>query len=108
MGVSSVQLKSHFFRFEGSVPDSLDLLPNWTIEMLLPKQCPNKVSDSILHCLEHGRSLGLFVDSDELSILSLRSQQQLVLAQKRLSLTSLAPISPPPKQPVKIRIEPRN
>ncbi|MCJ8279404.1 MAG: Uma2 family endonuclease, partial [Rivularia sp. ALOHA_DT_140] len=57
------------FSANGDVPDSFTNPPDWTIEILSPEQKPNKVIGNILHCLEHGSSLGWFLDPEDSSIL---------------------------------------
>ncbi len=65
----------------GEVPDQFEMPPDWVIEILSPDQRPNKVLGNILYCLEHGSSLGWFLDPDDFSILVLQPQQQPILWQ---------------------------
>lgn len=59
----------------GNIPDDFDLAPDWTIEILSPKQQTNKVLDNILHCLQHDCQLGWFLEPDDESILVLLPEQ---------------------------------
>ncbi|GBF82407.1 Uma2 family endonuclease [Aphanothece sacrum] len=49
--------------------------PDWTIEILSPKQNSTKVIDNILYCLQHGSKLGWLIDPDERSILVFQPNQ---------------------------------
>ncbi|EDX82848.1 conserved hypothetical protein [Synechococcus sp. PCC 7335] len=77
------------FTSTDEVPDSFDLPPDWTIEILSPDQRPNKVLGNILHCLEHGSHLGWFIDPDDRSILVFQSKQQPILWQPEQHLPVL-------------------
>ena len=74
----------------GEVPDNFNIAPDWTIEVLSLEQRPNKVLGNILHCLEYGTQLGWFVDPDDLSILSLRQEQQPLLYRGSQTIPVLA------------------
>lgn len=43
--------------------------PDWTIEILSPKQAPNRVINNIIFCLNQGTKLGWFIDSDDKSVM---------------------------------------
>jgi Uma2 family endonuclease len=67
------------FTAAGEVPDDFGVPPDWTIEILSPQQNANRVIGNILHCLNHGCSLGWFVDPDGPSILAFARDRQPVL-----------------------------
>ena len=69
------------FTADGEVPDDFERDPDWTVEILSPKQKPNQVIGNILHCLRHGCRLGWFIAPDDRSILVFRPSQQPELLQ---------------------------
>lgn len=69
------------FNLDREVPDNFELNPDWTIEILSPKQKPNQVVGNILHCLRYGYQLGWFIDPDDLSVLVFLPGQQPKLMQ---------------------------
>ncbi|MEA5533959.1 Uma2 family endonuclease [Crocosphaera sp. XPORK-15E] len=60
---------------DGEIANQFNSFPDWTIEILSPKQNSTKVIDNILHCLEYGSQLGWLIDPDERSILVFQPQQ---------------------------------
>jgi Uma2 family endonuclease len=60
----------------GDVMNSFAIAPDWTIEILSPEQSQTKVTDKILHCLNHGCQMGWLVDPDERSVLIYPAGQQ--------------------------------
>ncbi|MEM6839818.1 MAG: Uma2 family endonuclease [Cyanobacteria bacterium P01_C01_bin.120] len=50
---------------DGSIANSFNAQPNWTIEILSPDQSSTRVISNILHCLEHGCRLGWLIDPGE-------------------------------------------
>jgi Uma2 family endonuclease len=63
----------------GDVPDNFEVAPDWTIEIVSPEQRAPKVISNILHCLDHGSSLGWFVDLSDRSIINFTPQQQPII-----------------------------
>ncbi|PZU96394.1 MAG: hypothetical protein DCE90_10095 [Pseudanabaena sp.] len=51
--------------------------PDWTIEILSPRQSPNKVLANILHCIEHGTELGWMLDPEEQNIFVISSDRRI-------------------------------
>lgn len=51
------------------VSAGIELAPEWTIEILSPKQNQTKVTGNILHCLRYGSLLGWLVDPEMRSVL---------------------------------------
>lgn len=66
----------------GDIANSCLTYPDWTIEILSPKQNYVKVTGNILHCLNHGTALGWLIDAETQSILVFLSQQQPLLLQE--------------------------
>jgi Uma2 family endonuclease len=57
------------FDCNGGLEDDVRVSPDWTIEILLPEQSPNRVTGNILHCIQHGTKLGWLIDPGDRSIL---------------------------------------
>ncbi|OIP74827.1 MAG: hypothetical protein AUK48_08945 [Oscillatoriales cyanobacterium CG2_30_44_21] len=53
------------------------IYPDWTIEILSPKQSPNKVLANILHCIENGTELGWMLDPEEQNIFVISSDRRI-------------------------------
>lgn len=64
------------FDADGEVPNTFDIVPDWTIEVLSPDQRTTKVISNILHCLKYGCQLGWLIDPDERLILGFVSGQE--------------------------------
>ena len=60
----------------GDIANAFESCPNWTIKILSPKQSVTRVTDHILHCLEHDAVMGWLVDPAERSILAYPKDQQ--------------------------------
>ncbi|BAZ51895.1 hypothetical protein NIES4103_45540 [Nostoc sp. NIES-4103] len=58
------------FEADGEVPNTFELYPDWTVEILSPEQRTTKVISNILHCLKYGTQLGWLIDPDERLILA--------------------------------------
>jgi Uma2 family endonuclease len=54
---------------EGNIANVFTEAPDWTIEILSPGQSPTQVIRNILHCLDHGCTLGWMLDPEERSVL---------------------------------------
>jgi Uma2 family endonuclease len=70
----------------GEPIDDVWMAPDWTIEILSPEQSPNRVTDNILHCLNHGCRLGWMLDATDRSILVFEPNQQPILCRNQDSL----------------------
>ncbi|XHX75753.1 MAG: Uma2 family endonuclease [Stenomitos frigidus ULC029] len=64
---------------DGEPLEDVLIAPDWTIEMLSPEQGSNRVTGNILHCLQHGCSLGWQIDLGDRSILTFLPKQEPVL-----------------------------
>jgi Uma2 family endonuclease len=49
----------------GRIENIVSIAPDWTIEILSPDQSQTKVIRNILHCIEHGTSMGWLIDPEE-------------------------------------------
>ena len=58
------------FEADGEVPNSFEIHPDWTVEILSPDQKATKVISNILHCLKYGTQLGWLIDPEERFILA--------------------------------------
>jgi Uma2 family endonuclease len=63
------------FDQDGEPVEDVLIAPSWSIEILSPQQGSNRVTDNILHCLNHGGELGWLLDPSDLSILSFLPQR---------------------------------
>jgi Uma2 family endonuclease len=54
---------------KGEIANVFANFPDWTIEILSLEQNQTKVTKNILHCLQHGTSLGWLIDPEEQSVL---------------------------------------
>lgn len=61
---------------DGEIPNSFEIAPTWTIEILSPDQKVTKVISNILHCLRHGGQLGWLIDPEERMVLVFRPGQE--------------------------------
>lgn len=50
---------------DGTIANSFNAPPDWTIEILSPDQSSTRVVSNILHCLDHGCQLGWLIDPGE-------------------------------------------
>jgi Uma2 family endonuclease len=60
----------------GNIANVFNTYPDWTIEILSPEQSTTKVTRNILHCLNHGTSLGWLIDPQESGVLVYPPHQQ--------------------------------
>ncbi|WP_319422881.1 Uma2 family endonuclease [Pleurocapsa sp. FMAR1] len=77
------------FDADGEIPNDFLLSPDWTIEILSPKQRANRVTGNILYCLQHGCQLGWLIDPEDRSILIFFPNRQPVLLYERDRLSVL-------------------
>ncbi|MDH6061942.1 Uma2 family endonuclease, partial [Chrysosporum bergii ANA360D] len=54
---------------KGNIANVFNTYPDWTIEILSPQQNTTKVTRNILHCLNHGTTLGWLIDPEEYNVL---------------------------------------
>ena len=50
---------------DGSIANTFNAQPDWTIEILSPEQSSTRVASNILHCLDHACQLGWLIDPGE-------------------------------------------
>ncbi len=60
---------------DGSISNVFSTAPDWTIEILSPDQSQTRVTKNILHCLQHGTSMGWLIDPKEETVFVYRPQQ---------------------------------
>jgi Uma2 family endonuclease len=63
------------FEPSGDIGNAFQVAPDWTIEILSPDQKDTKVIRNILHCLNHGTSLGWLIYPEERIILAFPANQ---------------------------------
>jgi Uma2 family endonuclease len=76
------------FEPSGDIGNVFQVAPDWTIEILSPDQKDSKVIRNILHCLNHGTSLGWLIYPDDRIILAFPANQSPV----ELSGSDLLPV----------------
>ena len=76
------------FEANGDIANTFEIAPDWTIEILSPDQKDTKVIRNILHCLNHGASLGWLIDPAERLIIAFPANQSPV----ELSGTNRLPV----------------
>ncbi|MEL6463243.1 MAG: Uma2 family endonuclease, partial [Cyanobacteria bacterium J06621_15] len=59
-----------------------EIAPDWTIEILSPKQSPNRVIRNIMFSIQNGTKLGWFLDSEDESIMVFQPNQVLDIKQE--------------------------
>jgi Uma2 family endonuclease len=62
---------------DGQIANKILTYPDWTIEILSPRQSPNKVLANILHCIENGTELGWMLDPEEQNIFVISSDRRI-------------------------------
>lgn len=60
----------------GDIANIVATYPDWIIEILSPEQNQSRVTNKILHCLNHGCKLGWLIDPEVRSLLIFPPQQQ--------------------------------
>ena len=68
---------------DGNIANVFDSYPDWTIEILSPGQNQTIVTGNILHCLNHGSSMGWLIDPESRSVLVYPLNKQPELLQLR-------------------------
>ena len=66
----------------GTIADTFDCPPDWTIEILSPEQRAARVTGKILACLEAGGQLGWLLDPEEQTLLAYPAGQQPMYCQE--------------------------
>jgi Uma2 family endonuclease len=60
----------------GDIANIFTAAPDWSIEILSPDQSQTKVTDNLLHFLNHGCEMGWLIDPDERSVLAYPAKKQ--------------------------------
>ncbi|WP_404791106.1 Uma2 family endonuclease [Altericista sp. CCNU0014] len=77
----------------GEPVDDVKVSPDWIVEILSPGQSPNRVTQKILYCLEHGTQLGWMLDPSDRSILVFVPNQLPIFYEGGDRLPVLTPIA---------------
>jgi Uma2 family endonuclease len=75
----------------GDIANGFAISPDWAIEILSPDQNQTRVTDNLLHCLNHGCSIGWLIDPEERSVLIYPAGQQPQLFREEGSALLLVP-----------------
>ena len=59
----------------GRIENQFEIPPDWTIEILSPKQSPNRVIRNIMFSIQNGTKLGWFLDYEDESIMVFQPNQ---------------------------------
>lgn len=73
----------------GRIANQCGISPDWTIEILSPKQSPNRVIRNIMFSIQNGTKLGWFLDSEDESIMVFQPNQVPEIKQGNEILTVL-------------------
>lgn len=75
---------------DGQIANKFLIYPDWTIEILSPRQSPNKVLANILHCIENGTELGWMLDPEEQNIFVISSDHRIQMYKGSQSIPVLS------------------
>lgn len=64
---------------DGKVANRFKLAPDWTIEILSPKQNQTRVVKNILHCLKYGTQMGWLIDFEEETVFVYESKREIAV-----------------------------
>ncbi|MGK7955906.1 MAG: Uma2 family endonuclease [Crocosphaera sp.] len=76
----------------GKIANRFDIYPDWSIEILSPRQSSSKVLENLLHCSEYGTELGWLIYPEEETILGIFPEQKVRLFQRDQQLPILTGI----------------
>jgi Uma2 family endonuclease len=62
---------------DGTIANTFEIAPNWTIEILSPEQSQTKVTKNILHWLRHGKQMGWLIDPAEETVFVYSPKQEI-------------------------------
>ncbi len=54
---------------KGEIANTIEIPPDWTLEIVSPDQSQTRVTKNILHCLKYGSQLGWLIDPEEQTVL---------------------------------------
>jgi Uma2 family endonuclease len=77
---------------DGQIANKFLIYPDWTIEILSPRQSPNKVLANILHCIEHGTEFGWMIDPEEQNIFVISNDRRIHIFKGEQSVPLLSGI----------------
>ncbi len=77
---------------DGKIANKFLSYPDWTIEILSPRQNLNKVLANILHCIENGTELGWMLDPDKQNIFVISSDRRIHMFKAQQSVPVLSGI----------------
>jgi Uma2 family endonuclease len=63
---------------KGNIANVFNTYPDWTIKILSPEQSTTRPTKNILHCLNHGTSLGWLIDPEEYNVFIYPPHQQTI------------------------------
>ena len=63
----------------GKIANRFETYPDWSIEILSPRQSSTKVLENLLHCSKYGTELGWLIYPEEESILGVFPEQKVQL-----------------------------
>jgi Uma2 family endonuclease len=62
---------------DGTIANTFESTPDWTIEILSPEQSQTRVTKNILHCLRHGTQMGWLIDPAEETVFVYSPKQEI-------------------------------
>lgn len=67
----------------GAIANQFTQAPDWTIEILSPGQSSTRVTSNILHCIDHGSTMGWLIDPAEQIVLIYQPNRQPLSCEKK-------------------------
>ena len=68
---------------DGEIANAFNLPPDWAIEILSPSQSQTRVTQNIIHCLNHGCEMGWIIDPAEALIFTYGSGKSIDVFEER-------------------------
>jgi Uma2 family endonuclease len=78
---------------KGNIANAFNTYPDWIIEILSPQQKTTQVTRNILHCLNHGTSLGWLIDPEECNVIVYPQQQQPIFLEAEQDILPVPPLA---------------
>lgn len=78
---------------KGNIANAFNIYPDWTIEILSSQQKTTQVTRNILHCLNHGTSLGWLIDPEECNVIVYPQQQQPIFLEAEQDILPVPPLA---------------
>ena len=76
----------------GKIANRFEIHPDWSIEILSPRQSSTRVLENLLYCSQYGTELGWLIDPGEESILGIFPEQKVQLFRGKQQLPILTGI----------------